>query len=103
MKHFGIAQQNKKIFVFLCLLVTPETKEELRSNVKAIANFQIPDFELAVKVCRSRKAYFFDLDKISTHIREYLAISNLYDNEISSFVYNPALLENNHIDIIPEQ
>ena len=27
MKHFGIAQQNKKIFAFLCLLVTPETKE----------------------------------------------------------------------------
>lgn len=42
---------------------------------------------------KTNKAYFHDLEKISTHLREYSAVTNLYDTEVCSLIYNPTLIQ----------
>lgn len=55
-----------------------------------------------MKLNKSNRAYFIDLEKISTHIREYSAITHLYDTEVAPFVYNPPLIEKYQFDMVTE-
>ncbi len=37
--------------------------------------------------------YFFDLDKITTQLREYLAVSNMAYSELAPAILDPKLVE----------
>ena len=60
----------------LVMLVTPETKEELRNPVRALGAFSESNFNMAL-LRRGGELCFFDLEKVSTSVREYLAVTNI--------------------------
>lgn len=67
--YFGVPERGGKDFAFLALLITPETKEEMRREVKCLSAIKDVELELCLRRRKSRKAYFFDLEKLSTQLR----------------------------------
>jgi hypothetical protein len=46
-----------------------------------------------IKKRKSQDAFFYDLEKLSTHVREYIAVSNLSYCELAPVILDPRLLE----------
>lgn len=68
--HYGIPCKSKpRIFGFLCMLIAPETKEELKGEVRAMASFTVNELQMIINVNKTNRAYFIDLEKLSTHLR----------------------------------
>lgn len=87
----------------MCLLVTPESKEDLNSETKGMCNIEVDSLDIILKLNKTSKCYFYDLEKISTHLREYQAISHLHFTEVASFIYNPSLIEKRHLEMIAQE
>jgi senataxin len=75
------------------MLVTPETKEDMGGEVKAVSQVKESELELLLKRRKSRSAYYFDLEKLSTHIREYLAVSNILRSKLAPAILAPTLFD----------
>ena len=100
-KNYGVPSRNNRYeFSFLGLLSTPETREELNSDVKIICCAREYELEMIQKQTASSEVYFLDFEKISTHIREYQAVSDMPLFELSPYILNPNILNQHQADII---
>ena len=80
-----------KEFLFLGCLVTPETKEDLAENVRVHTRVDKRAFHSAFD-SNVHKAYVMFYDKISTFIREFLAIRHVQFDDLAEFIYNPSMM-----------
>lgn len=80
-----------KGFLFLGCLITPESKEDLSSNVRVMTMVNKRNYTHSLGEGHI-KGYVFKYEKISTFIREFLGIRNVQFDDLSEFIYNPSLM-----------
>jgi hypothetical protein len=90
LKSYSIEKFSKG-FLFMGCLLTPENKEQLAAHIRMITAINETDF-VKSKGSEWITAYVYIFEKVSTFVREFLAVRNVQFSDLAEFIYNPPLM-----------